>query len=97
MKDSNIGIDDLLHSIGQTLLDALGQEWALVPGNNGQDCPGNGFHKDAHGNPIDVQCDECDYLICCLDNDMCIKCFEENGKCPENFINNPPAPTSWDD
>ncbi|MBR2883405.1 MAG: hypothetical protein IKB93_01310 [Clostridia bacterium] len=33
----------------------------LMPGNEGKDCPGNGEHKW-----IECQCDECDYLMCCL-------------------------------
>ena len=33
----------------------------LRPGNNGQDCPGNGT---APG--IECQCDECDFLMCCI-------------------------------
>ena len=47
-------------------------EIILVPGNEGQDCPGN------------WECyDECDYLICCTNyNGLCDECFAENGMCP---------------
>ena len=44
----------------------------LIPGGNGERCPGN-----------PELCDECDYLICCTDyNRLCGKCFETNGFCP---------------
>ena len=43
---------------------------SLVPGSVGQYCPDNPDY-----------CDECDYLICCFDNDLCAKCFAENGAC----------------
>jgi len=43
----------------------------LVPGSGGQYCPDNPEH-----------CDECDYLMCCTNaEDMCDKCFAENGTC----------------
>ena len=46
-------------------------EITLIPGNNGDHCPGNG-----------ECCDECDYLICCTnDHGLCDKCLEENGTC----------------
>ncbi len=38
----------------------------LTPGNNGENCLGNGKHFDKDGNPIEACCDECDYAICCL-------------------------------
>ena len=34
----------------------------LIPGNQGKDCPGNGEHPG-----VDCCCDECDYMLCCLD------------------------------
>lgn len=34
----------------------------LIPGNLMRDCPGNGYHP---GN--ECCCDECDYLLCCID------------------------------
>ncbi len=33
----------------------------LMPGNNGQDCPGNGTVWG-----IECLCDECDFLMCCV-------------------------------
>lgn len=35
----------------------------LVPGNRGRDCPGNGRHEG-----IACCCDECDYMLCCIDD-----------------------------
>ena len=37
------------------------QEIKLIPGNEGKDCPGNGFFPG-----IEIQCDECDFLMCCI-------------------------------
>lgn len=37
----------------------------LTPGNNGEDCLGNGEHYDENGKIIECCCDECDYLMCC--------------------------------
>ena len=34
----------------------------LIPGNHGWACPGNGNHPD-----IECCCEECDYMLCCLD------------------------------
>lgn len=31
----------------------------LLPGNNGEDCPGNGLSGECC-------CDECDYMLCCF-------------------------------
>ena len=57
---------------------------SLMPGNDGQDCPGN-----------PELCDECDYLICCTNyNGMCDRCLEENGRCataPSSL--HPPTPS----
>jgi len=51
----------------------------LVPGNEGQDCPGN-----------PELCDECDFLICCTNyNGLCDQCFIENGVCPKNYLDFP--------
>ena len=50
-----------------------------IPGNGGKDCPSNGEHKDAFGNIIECQCDECDYYLCCIDENFekhCTKCCE---------------------
>ena len=46
----------------------------FVPGNFGKDCPGNGEDKS-----IECQCDECDFLMCCIDEDFekyCTDCIE---------------------
>ncbi|MCL2301060.1 MAG: hypothetical protein FWC27_13035 [Firmicutes bacterium] len=49
-------------------------ELSLVPGNSGEDCPGN-----------PEGCDECDYLICCTNaNGLCDKCFAAHGECEIN-------------
>ncbi len=34
----------------------------LIPGNGGKDCPGNGLVAG-----VECACDECGYLLCCLD------------------------------
>ena len=33
----------------------------LLPGNGGNNCPGNGKNPN-----IEYCCDECDYMLCCL-------------------------------
>ena len=38
----------------------------LTPGNNGDDCLGNGEHTDENGFPIECCCDECDYYLECF-------------------------------
>ncbi len=46
----------------------------LIPGNGGQDCPGNGDHPG-----IECACDECDYLMCCFwGREDCRKCTDAN-------------------
>ncbi len=54
----------------------------LIPGNQGEDCPGNGKQTDENGNLIERCCDECDYAMCCLIpfHGRCKYCFDE--KCP---------------
>lgn len=57
----------------------------LIPGNLGKDCPGNGLTKDGKGNIIECCCDECDYLMCCLDTHdgkSCVYC-DDTG-CPRS-------------
>ena len=39
----------------------------LTPGNLGKDCLGNGNFKDKNQKPIECQCDECEYLLICID------------------------------
>ncbi len=48
-------------------------KYYLIPGNNGKNCFGNGTHRNRSGALIECRCDECDYLICCLENE-CKKC-----------------------
>ena len=60
------------------IIDISGTE--LIPGNSGFDCPGNGEHIDVNGRIIECCCDECDYMLCCLDThnfDQCINCKDE--------------------
>lgn len=47
------------------IIDVTGVE--LNPGNNGRDCFGNGEHFDEQGNPIECCCDECNYMMRCLE------------------------------
>lgn len=42
---------------------------SLIPGNGGQDCPGNGEYPG-----VECCCDECDYLLCCIDGDFPVCC-----------------------
>lgn len=58
----------------------------LTPGNLGKDCLGNGEHY-IDGNLIECQCDECDYLICCINesDDECGQCT--NSHCPNKIAN----------
>ena len=58
------------------LIDITGTE--LTPGNLGKDCLGNGTYKGQ-----ECCCDECDYMLCCIDENWkkaCISCKEMN--CP---------------
>ena len=52
----------------------------LIPGNQGKDCPGNGEHPE-----VDCCCDECDYMLCCLDghkSSVCKSCTDRD--CPRS-------------
>ena len=60
------------------ILDVTGVE--LVPGNFGQECPGNGEHMD-----IECCCEECDYMRCCITESWhmhCAICLD--GDCPRH-------------
>ena len=49
----------------------------LTPGNFGEECLGNGKHYDKKNQLIECCCDECDFYICCLDENYqeeCKKC-----------------------
>lgn len=40
----------------------------FIPGSGGKDCPGDGTHRDENGTIIECCCDECDYMLLCLDD-----------------------------
>jgi len=66
------------------IIDITGIE--LIPGNRGRYCYGNGQHYDGDGNVLECCCDECDYMMCCLDDhDMneCKSCVDKN--CPHSL------------
>ena len=55
----------------------------LIPGNEGNDCPMNGTHIDENGEIIECECDECDFMMCCMANfdyQLCENCFYN--ECP---------------
>ncbi len=58
----------------------------LTPGNGGRDCLGNGRHFDENGRPYECCCDECNYMLCCIDaaGDMdCGECGDTD--CPRKI------------
>ena len=60
------------------IIDITGTE--LIPGNQGNDCPGNGLTPG-----VECCCNECDYMICCLENhdpSDCLTCNDED--CPRS-------------
>lgn len=46
------------------IIDVSGIE--LIPGNQGEDCPGKGGYNSTTGKYIECCCDECDHLLCCM-------------------------------
>lgn len=65
------------------IIDITGIE--LTPGNNGDDCLGNGEHYDENGELLECCCDECDYMQCCLFGDVSAKCkFCSDIHCPRS-------------
>ncbi len=65
------------------IIDITGIE--LIPGNYGKDCPGNGENFDEYGNPLELCCDECDFLRCCVEDcppSKCEKC--KSTRCPHS-------------
>jgi len=85
--DDDISLEELLRDplLKQVLFDIQAEgERFLTPGNKGRDCLYNGKFCDPDGNPLPICCDECDYLMCCFDDDMCNKCFAENKGCEFN-------------
>ena len=64
------------------IIDVTGIE--LIPGNEGIDCPGNGEHIDKNGKYIEICCDECEDMNCCLrthPQELCNICTDY--KCPK--------------
>ena len=63
------------------ILDITGIE--LTPGNNGENCFGNGKHYHKDGSPIECCCDECDYMQCCFIMNSFNNCkICDDTKCP---------------
>lgn len=63
------------------IIDITGIE--LIQGNNGKDCPGNGLNTS-----IECCCEECDYMLCCLESHNLKECFYCNDTdCPRCFKN----------
>ena len=64
----------------------------LTPGNGGEKSKGNGKHKDENGKIIECCCDECDYLLCCIedcDNGLQGKAFGTSKPVPYNVLFKP--------
>ena len=56
----------------------------LIPGNCGNDCPGNGLHPG-----IECCCNECDYMMCCLEDHTPAKCaLCDDADCPKAPLKN---------
>ncbi len=63
------------------IIDVTGVE--LTPGNHGKDCLGHGDSYYEDGEPIECCCDECDFMMCCLDDDWQIRCANcKHDDCP---------------
>lgn len=63
-------------------IDITGVE--LTPGNNGENCKGNGKHIDENGTLIECCCDECNYLLCCTSYSVnCSECIYTD--CPRKM------------
>lgn len=55
----------------------------LTPGNLGKDCLGNGTHAG-----IECCCNECDYMLCCLEEHESSECLNcDNTDCPNALRN----------
>ena len=52
-------------SMANEFIDVTGIK--LTPGNEGKDCDGNGEHFDEDGYLIECCCDECDFLMMCME------------------------------
>ncbi len=64
----------------------------LTPGNNGDNCLGNGEHFDEGGNLIECCCDECEFYLCCMGyfcenckDRVCEKEASDNSSCELPF------------
>ncbi len=56
----------------------------LVPGKCGEDCPGSWENAG-----MDCCCDECDYLMCCLESHDPMECMIcEDQECPRSLNGN---------
>ena len=63
----------------------------LTPGNYGKNCLGNGSHKNLFGKYIECCCDECGYMMCCLNTHNAEKCLTcSDISCPHSKRNNSP-------
>ena len=63
------------------IIDITGVE--LTPGNEGKNCKGNGLFVDSDGKTIECCCEECDYMLCCIERHNSKKCEEcLDIKCP---------------
>jgi len=67
------------------IIDVTGIE--ITPGNGGRLCKGNGQSRDKNGNLIECCCDECDYMLYCIEpnNLDCRNCFDI--LCPYSVAN----------
>ena len=66
------------------LIDVTGTE--ITPGNGGKDCLGNGEHFYESGEWVECCCEECDYMMCCVEFTsvrICLRCKELN--CPRKI------------
>ena len=62
------------------IVDCTGIE--LIPGNHGADCPGSWEHAG-----MDCCCDECDYMLCCMEKnwkELCRNC--QDRCCPRRNL-----------
>lgn len=50
----------------------------LTPGNGGKNCRGNGNYKNIFGKTIECCCDECDYLMACINKNIPQNTFDKN-------------------
>ena len=67
------------------IIDTTGIE--LTPGNNGEDCLGNGKHFYENGEQIECCCDECDYMICCFIMKNLSECeYCDDRSCPRSKL-----------